>query len=222
MLPILNSGRINLFGFNTSEVLALLQPALILGKVIDSTATMTEFNAKASKYVYRLPAGSMAFCHGVHLSSGDLRAECCRGARSGDVPGLGGSVSSLPEVKRNIWAVFAEVNVPVVKNLEANFALRYDDYENVQDGKTWNPKVSVRWQPTKEVLVRGSYGTGFRAPGLPELFLPNYFSATGDIYSDPLRCPTTGSPRDCDAQFTTRMGNVDAEARRNRPTGRPE
>ena len=38
-----------------------------------------------------------------------------------------------------------------------------------------------------------------------ELF-QNNFGATGDIYDDPLRCPTTNSPRDCSAQFTTKLG----------------
>jgi iron complex outermembrane receptor protein len=55
-------------------------------------------------------------------------------------------------------------------------------------------------------LIRGSAGTGFRAPSLPELFQPAQFSATGGTYSDPLRCPQTGSPRDCNTQFTTKLG----------------
>ena len=208
LLPILNSGLINLFGLNTPDALALLRPALVLGKVIDNTGTMTEFNAKASKDVFKLPAGSIGVALGVAYRRETFEQNAVEALSSADVPGLGGSVSSLPEVKRNIWAVFGEVNVPIVKNLEANFAVRYDDYENVKDGKTWNPKVSVRWQHLQQLLLRASYGTGFRAPGLPELFLPSYFGATGDIYSDPLRCPATGSPRDCDAQFTTRLGGT--------------
>src|SRR5207249_1931370 len=109
---------------------------------------------------------------------------------------------------RNVYAVYGELNIPIVKTLEANVALRYDDYQNVRDGRTWNPKISARWQPSQELLVRGAWGTGFRAPGLPELFLPNYFGATGGTYNDPLRCPFTQSPRDCDAQFTTRLGGT--------------
>jgi iron complex outermembrane receptor protein len=54
--------------------------------------------------------------------------------------------------------------------------------------------------------VRGSVGTGFRAPSLIELFQPFQFGATGNQYDDPRRCASTGSPRDCNTQFTTRGG----------------
>jgi iron complex outermembrane receptor protein len=204
LLPILNGGLINLFGLNTPEAISLMSVALIKEKVLDNTGTMTEFNAKASRDIYNLPAGPMALAVGALYRQEKFEQFASEALSSGDVPGLGGSVSSLPEVSRNIWAIYGELNIPIVKNLEANVAIRYDDYADV--GTTWNPKVSARWTPIKELLIRGSYGTGFRAPGLPELFLPNFFGATGDIYNDPLRCPTTGSPRDCDAQFTTRLG----------------
>jgi outer membrane receptor protein involved in Fe transport len=38
--------------------------------------------------------------------------------------------------------------------------------------------VALRWTPTKEVLVRGSYSTGFRRPTLSDIFLPRFLSNT--------------------------------------------
>ncbi len=70
----------------------------------------------------------------------------------------------MRDKNRKQWATFAELNVPIVKTLEGNVALRYDHYSDF--GSTTNPKFSLRWQPTREVLVRGSYGTGFLAPSL--------------------------------------------------------
>jgi len=204
LLPILNGGAINLFGLNTPEAVALLKQALITGKVLDNSGTMTDVNLTASRDVYNLPAGPMALALGAEYRREEFEQQSSPFLSNGDVPGLGGSISSLPSVSRNIWAVYGELNIPIVKNLEGNVALRYDDYADV--GTTWNPKVSLRWQPIQQLLVRGAYGTGFRAPGLPELFLPNYYGATGDLYNDPLRCPTTGSSRDCAAQFTTQLG----------------
>ena len=55
----------------------------------------------------------------------------------------------------------AELNIPITKQLEANLALRYDNYSDF--GGTWNPKASFRYQPMQELLFRGSYNTGFRA-----------------------------------------------------------
>ena len=110
----------------------------------------------------------------------------------------------MPNVSRNNWDIFAEFNVPIVKGLEVNAAVRFDDYQNV--GNTTNPKVSVRWTPTPAVLLRGSWGTGFRAPTLVELFSANFVSASGGNYSDPQRCPITNSADDCNVQFNNLLG----------------
>ena len=56
------------------------------------------------------------------------------------------------------------------KTLEANVAVRYDHYSDF--GSTTNPKVSLRWQPMRQLLVRGSWGTGFLAPTLYQLWNP--------------------------------------------------
>jgi iron complex outermembrane receptor protein len=202
--PIVNSGAINPFGLNTPENIALMSQAKALGKMLDNKGTMTDVNLTGSRDVWQLPAGPMALALGGQWRHETWEQNADPLFVSGDIVGSGGSISSLAEVSRNVWAIFGELNIPIVKTLEGNVALRYDDYEDV--GTTWNPKVSLRWQPTQQVLVRGAWGTGFRAPSLPELFLPNFYGATGNTYDDPLRCPTTGSARDCNAQFTTQLG----------------
>ena len=58
----------------------------------------------------------------------------------------------------------------MVKELELNLALRYDNYSDF--GSTTNPKASVRWTPTKELLVRGSYQHRLRAPSLYDVYSP--------------------------------------------------
>ena len=71
---------------------------------------------------------------------------------------------------RNVWAMFTEANVPILKTLEGNVAVRFDHYSDF--GSTTNPKLSIRWQPTRAMLVRASIGTGFRAPGLIGIYEP--------------------------------------------------
>jgi iron complex outermembrane receptor protein len=87
--------------------------------------------------------------------------------------------------------------VPIVKTLEGDVQARYDHYSDF--GSTTNPKVSLRWQPTKSLLLRSSWGTGFLAPSLFEL--TSYTSAVTQSLSDPLRCPVTNSAIDCHTQF---------------------
>jgi outer membrane receptor protein involved in Fe transport len=102
--------------------------------------------------------------------------------------------------------------IPIVKGLEVDVAVRHDHYSDF--GGTTNPKVTLRWQPNKSILVRGSYGKGFLAPSLQQLFLPQREGVTAPGTSDPLRCPVTNDNRDCLTQFTTTFGgNPDPRAR---------
>ena len=116
---------------------------------------------------------------------------------TGDIIAYGGAFPSLPEARRTVWSIFAEVNIPIMKSVQADVALRYDHYSDF--GSTTNPKFTLRWQPSRELLLRGSFGTGFRAPTLSDLFLP-LSSSGGNVtggYDDPIRCPVTHSDYDC-------------------------
>ncbi len=84
-------------------------------------------------------------------------------------------------------ALFAEFAIPIVKTLDLTLAGRYDDYSDF--GNTFNPKIGLRWQPMREVLFRGSYNTGFRAPTLYEIYQPPSLTFTTDNYDDPVLCP---------------------------------
>src|SRR6185436_8953654 len=70
-----------------------------------------------------------------------------------------------------------------------------------------------RWTPTKQLLLRGSYSEGFRAPTLSDLFLPRFLSNTADTHNDPIRCPNStpiggfvNGGLECDAQFQSQQG----------------
>ena len=68
------------------------------------------------------------------------------------------------DVDRRVGAIFAEVKLPVLENLEVSAAVRHEDFGgNV--GSTTNPRVSARWQAMDWLAFRGSTGTTFRAPG---------------------------------------------------------
>ena len=97
---------------------------------------------------------------------------------SGDIAGLGGATKGW-EADRNVNAVFGELNIPVIQNLDLNLAARYDDYSDV--GSTTNWKANVRWQPTQQLLLRGSYGTGFRAPTLDNVNSPLVLQTSATI-----------------------------------------
>jgi outer membrane receptor protein involved in Fe transport len=80
-----------------------------------------------------------------------------------DVLGFG---SSLSEADRTQYGAYAEFQIPLSDELEVNLAGRFDDYSDF--GSTFNPKVSVSYRPTDDLIIRGSYATAFRAPSLTQ------------------------------------------------------
>ena len=104
---------------------------------------------------------------------------------------------------RTAEALYIEASVPFAKGFEAQLAARYDHYSDF--GGTVNPKVALRWQPIRSLLLRTSWGTGFRAPTLPDLFTPATHSAAGE-FEDPIRCPITGYETDCAASANVVSG----------------
>lgn len=100
------------------------------------------------------------------------------------------------ELQRSNYGMFAELMVPITKELEATGAVRYDSVGKVTDnasGKDINNdesdttyKLSARYQPSKALLFRGSYGTGFKAPSMLEIGKPRGdFGVTGDRFACP-------------------------------------
>ncbi|MEO8279520.1 MAG: TonB-dependent receptor [Ideonella sp.] len=102
------------------------------------------------------------------------------------VSSTGVDPNSLAEGTRNVTALYTELSLPVTKTLDVTAAVRYDKYSDF--GNTTNPKVGLRYQPMKNVLVRGSYSTGFRAPSLYELNAAPAYTNTGTV-DDPVNCP---------------------------------
>ena len=69
---------------------------------------------------------------------------------------------------------YTELSVPLIKDapffhrLDASLAGRWFDYST--SGRDSTYKAGLAWRPTEEVLVRASWGQGFRAPSIGELF----------------------------------------------------
>lgn len=63
--------------------------------------------------------------------------------------------------------ISADMKIPLIKALTLSGAFRYDKYSDV--GKTTNPKLSGTWEVFDALTLRGSWGTSFRAPNLPDV-----------------------------------------------------
>ena len=109
--------------------------------------------------------------------------------RTGDT--LGFNAGSDTKYLREVDSWFGEVkiplvissnNVPWVRSLEVAFAYRFEDFHSVDQFGTGvsdfdnggTPRVSLRFQPIQDVVLRASYGQSFIAPAPSQLFNPPF------------------------------------------------
>jgi iron complex outermembrane receptor protein len=191
----LGSGLINPFlkagETQSQQALALIRGASAAGVVLyGGKTTLTAFDASLSGQVLTLPAGPVMAAIGTDIRkeeykfNGDLRNIAERRAI---LNAPFDDVNVLPRVSRDIRAFYAEVMVPLAKGLEITVAARQDHYSGF--GNTLNPKVSLRYQPGTQWLVRASYNEGFRAPSFNQLFNGVTESTyAGKDLADPGKC----------------------------------
>jgi iron complex outermembrane receptor protein len=193
LIPALRSGLVNPWGPSGPEGKALLEASVYRGTPQTADGSTTQFTAFASKEVATLPAGPLALALGGEARWERLSYDWDPAVLSGDSPVL----SALRAVSgsRDVQALFAEFNVPIARKLDAQLAVRWDQYSDF--GSTTNPKAALRWQPLPSLLLRGSWGEGFRAPPLYALSEPSRNSDVLGGIPDPARCPVTGALDDC-------------------------
>lgn len=118
---------------------------------------------------------------------------------------------------RTRWATAGELRLPLHETLNASVAGRYDQYRFAGNhiGK-FTYSAGLEWRPLQSLLVRGSYGTGFRAPDLHYVFagIGNDESSGVDYYRCRTEEPDSDIP-DCsysdEGLIRTRAGNRELE-----------
>jgi iron complex outermembrane receptor protein len=154
-------------------------------------STINSATADIGGELYTLPAGALAFAGGLEH----------RNVRGYDRPGQFEQSGYSTDLAGNatvgeytVKEAYLEVQVPVLKNqpfaelLNVNVASRYSDYSNF--GSTTNSKISLMWKPIKDLLFRGTYAEGFRAPTVGDTFgggsqsYDSYLDACDSLYGD--------------------------------------
>ena len=155
-----------------------------------------------------LPAGPVGWALGVETATEDYLDDYDSFREAGNILGSAGNSS---EGSRSRWAAFGEVSIPVAASLDLNLAGRHDDYDDF--GSAFSPQISARWQVADPVVIRASWGQGFKAPNLTELYVSRSqsFNDVQDIY----RCEALGiAEDDCPANQVEnfRSGNPELMA----------
>jgi len=155
------------------------------------TKTRSYF-ANISGPVIDLPAGELSVALGYQYRKEEGRFVPDAFAQSRQSTALGASTTAGDY---SLNEFFAEVNVPVLrdlpfaKELTVNLATRYSDYSNF--GSTTNSKASFAWRPIEELMIRGTFAEGFRAPSISDLY--GGLGTSFQTYVDPCGTGATNS-----------------------------
>ncbi|MES2950407.1 MAG: TonB-dependent receptor [Pseudomonadota bacterium] len=168
-------------GVQSGPLATKLKAAEYKGPSLDGTSKNVGFDAKLAGELFSMPAGPAQYAVGLQSREDSISRTPAEKPGTGDISGAGGAAFAIDK-SRTMNGIFAELNVPVIKSLEANVSARTDRYSDFGTANTY--KVSGRWQPVPEVLVRSSYNTGFRAPTLTELYQPQILGST-EQFNDP-------------------------------------
>lgn len=179
-LAAINSGEYKFGGVNSPELLNKMFPNLLFGG--ESKQAFIDF--KATRELMQLSGGPLSLAVGGDFRTDSFDAYVSDNIANAEIVGYG---SINVTGSRHISAAFAELNAPITKALELNAAMRVDKVGDTDISVV--PKVGMRFQVSKSVLLRGTVANGFRAPNVAETGKVD-LSAFQNSQVDPKRCAT--------------------------------
>lgn len=111
-----------------------------------------------------------------------------------------------PSVAQIALGSFASVNGDVLSQAVRD-RVAGEAVGNASSFSKFTGKLGSRWKASDQVLVRGTFSTGYRAPSLLELYQPLQ-SGVSAVVNDPSRCvgANNNNPDDCITQFNIFSG----------------
>ena len=216
-------GVINPFGEQTAAGMALINSAALDGNIQNAKGTTKGIDFHASRELgdWFNSGKKVGLAIGAQHDRQKFLSAANPEYAAKVISSTGIDPNTLDQGERKVSAVFAELNVPIISNLDVTAAVRYDRYSDF--GSTTNPKFGFRFEPSKAVLLRGSYSTGFRAPSLFEINSSQAYTNSNQ-HDDPVNCPDgkpiAGKPAaaNCQQQFQSLSGGnkaLDPEKSKN-------
>jgi iron complex outermembrane receptor protein len=136
-----------------------------------SLQTQWDFTANLSGELFSLPGGAAGFAVGLSHRDQNGRFDPDEIVAQG----FGSDIPALPTIGGyDVSEAYAELRLPILRDtpffnrLELTGAARYSDYSTF--GSTTTFKAGINWKPIEDLLFRGSWSEGFRAPSIGELF----------------------------------------------------
>jgi len=136
-----------------------------------SQQKLTDFSANLTGDLFELPAGPLAFAVGVerrHTAGSFTPDALVTEGLSADIPAQPAKGAITVKEAYGELKIPLLADMPFFNKLEASLAARIFDYSTSGSDQTF--KVGGAWRPVKDLLFRGDYAEGYRAPSIGELF----------------------------------------------------
>ena len=178
-----------------------------------NTSWLQDFTLSVDGDLWQLPAGTLQAAAVVEIGEQGYKNQPDARLNNGIAWNTSGSQPSGGERKRQ--AAGLELRVPILDQLTATVAGRYDRYEyrgESVDSPTYS--LGLQYRPIPSLMLRSSYSTSFRAPDMNYIFATEtrgYYPGVTDYY----QCRLEGQDySSCDIQYNmdfTRGGNAELQ-----------
>ncbi len=196
-VDLVSSGRINIFAnqaeFADADALA---PAVYNGNWSVTDTQMYALDATASMPVFGMAGGDAMLAVGADWRKTAYEHTLSQANRDAELLFL--TRGTPYRMQRAQLGFFAELLMPVADRIELTASLRFDEVDSIRDRLNGGRigagdhdltyKLSAMFSATDRIAVRGSVGTGFKAPSMIQVGAPR--SEAGVTSGDYL-CPFT-------------------------------
>ncbi|WP_395699739.1 TonB-dependent receptor [Aquabacterium sp.] len=170
--PFLEAGK------QSAAASQLIANSIFNGTVRDESTTLKGIDFRASGEVAKLPAGPLQLGFGADYRTMNFKRDPSAAALNGEIYNY--APVAHYDMDRSLGGAFAELLVPVIKNLDLTASLRYDRVSAIKsDGVTVGEssnattyKLAGRYQVMPSLLLRASYGTGFKVADMLDIANP--------------------------------------------------
>jgi iron complex outermembrane receptor protein len=182
-----SSGQYVIGGPNPRSLLEQMFP--VIGT--DGDTHQDWVDGKVQGELAQLPGGPLAVAIGGEFRRESQYVKSTENVVQAQIVGRG---SLWIDGQRNLSAVYADVVAPITKQLEAEVQVRMDKADGFAGHMS--PQLQLKYKVDPSLMLRGTVGTGFRTPNIPETLgkvgLTGFFNST----LDPRRCDTAIAIRD--------------------------
>ncbi|MES2126149.1 MAG: TonB-dependent receptor [Pseudomonadota bacterium] len=175
---------------------AILAPVVLHKQVSSTDSSIDAFSVHGSTEVFRMPTGAAQLGIGADTTRQSYVYKLDNDFFPGGHP---------VDANRRNWGSYAELLVPLLKDLDLTASTRYDNYTAVNNGQTFDSagkaagpatqgnaaskatyKLALRYRAADSVLLRGSYGTGFKVADMTTIVNPLQDGGASQFHACPI------------------------------------